>query len=343
MFSSEVQIVDIDGRHWHNWYHLLVPPRLLAEPRLAVIFLEEGVPIKAVFRGLGAIPIERISFSGTGRSQLATCASDLGAELLVVVETAVLPALLKEVESALRLADDYVAQALTIARALARRKGAGIWSDPPILELIPPLAYEPLQRTFDALIADNTAMMAYVLDDDGGEVHASLIAVKRRGHIDLVTTHLGLDDALTGEELADDWRKRYRHLVRLVGERYEKVSLGVFMTRAAWQRILLGPADQLGREINRRTVILDPAPAWLLGLLGSATMAAVAGRGARALARMLPVQARKMASNLASTAQSVMRESGAHPFALLGFDPIELWHQLRRMYQPVGPSSQSTR
>ena len=94
------------------------------------------------------------------------------------------------------------------------------------------------------------------------------------------------------------------------------------------------PMQQIGREINTRQVILDPAPAWLLGLLGSATMAAVAGRGARALARMLPRQARKVASNLANTAQSVMRESGAHPFALLGFDPIQLWDQVRALYQP---------
>jgi len=29
-----------------------------------------------------------------------------------------------------------------------------------------------------------------------------------------------------------------------------------------------------------------------------------------------------------------MKETGAHPFALLGFDPIELWLALRQYYAP---------
>jgi hypothetical protein len=30
-----------------------------------------------------------------------------------------------------------------------------------------------------------------------------------------------------------------------------------------------------------------------------------------------------------------MKDSGAHPFALLGFDPIELWARLRHHYKPA--------
>jgi hypothetical protein len=48
---------------------------------------------------------------------------------------------------------------------------------------------------------------------------------------------------------------------------------------------------------------------------------------------MLPRSARQMASDLAHSAQSAMRERGAHPFALLGFDPIELWLRVRHLYQ----------
>ncbi len=29
-----------------------------------------------------------------------------------------------------------------------------------------------------------------------------------------------------------------------------------------------------------------------------------------------------------------IKESGAHPFALLGFDPIELWSRLKHYYRP---------
>jgi hypothetical protein len=69
-------------------------------------------------------------------------------------------------------------------------------------------------------------------------------------------------------------------------------------------------------------------------LLGGASVAAVAGRGARALASFLPTAARERANAFAARAQTVMKESGAHPFGLLGFDPIELWASLKDFYRP---------
>ena len=28
MLATDIQLIDIDGRHWANWYELLMPPRL---------------------------------------------------------------------------------------------------------------------------------------------------------------------------------------------------------------------------------------------------------------------------------------------------------------------------
>jgi hypothetical protein len=327
--------VDIDGRHFGNWYRLLIPPRLRHERRFAVVFLDAGAPVKVVIRGQGAIPLDRVPFTGTDRPALARLARELDVVGMLVVEREVLVEIARSVERELHIADDFVAQALVFVREVERRRGAGIWSEPPLLELLPPVAYDPLQRTFDALIADRSSMLAYVFEDDGSDIHASAIAVKRRGHIDLVTTHQSLEREIRTSRLAHGWRREYRGLLKAVERCHEKPSLAIFLQRSAWQRIALGPPDQLGRELNQRNVILDPAPAWLLGLLGSATMAAVAGRGAKALARMLPRQARLLAAELATTAQSVIRDSGAHPFALLGFDPIELWHRMRELYRPL--------
>jgi hypothetical protein len=81
-------------------------------------------------------------------------------------------------------------------------------------------------------------------------------------------------------------------------------------------------------------VIIDPAPAWLLGLLGGAAVAAMANRAGRALASMLPQSTRDMANALKNRAQTAMKESGAHPFALLGFDPLELWARVKHHYRP---------
>jgi hypothetical protein len=49
---------------------------------------------------------------------------------------------------------------------------------------------------------------------------------------------------------------------------------------------------------------------------------------------MLPQSTRERASALASRARDAFKDSGAHPFALLGFDPLELWARLKHYYQP---------
>ena len=46
--------------------------------------------------------------------------------------------------------------------------------------------------------------------------------------------------------------------------------------------------------------------------------------------RFVPIKASCRASG------SAVRESGAHPFALLGFDPIALWMAVRDYYPPRG-------
>jgi hypothetical protein len=249
-----------------------------------------------------------------------------------VIDVHVTDALYDDVARALA-PGDLVAQGLTCLRVCKRYGGRGVWTHPAMLEVVPPVLYESLQRSFDMLVPDRSSMVVYVLEDDGSDVHASLIAVKRAGDIDLVTTHLGLEDALAGPALARSWRQRYRELLALVGERHAPASLAVFLERRTFERIVTGPSDQLAREVSARNVIIDPAPAWMLGLLGGATMAAFATRGAKALARMLPSPARRMAADLAQTAQSVIRDSGAHPFDLLGFDPVALWNDLRGLYQ----------
>nr|MBA3499258.1 hypothetical protein [Deltaproteobacteria bacterium] len=94
-----------------------------------------------------------------------------------------------------------------------------------------------------------------------------------------------------------------------------------------------GPSDQLARELNAKHVMIDPAPAWLLGLLGGAAVAAMAGRAASALASMLPQGARDRGRAIAGRAKDALQNSGASPFALLGFDPLELWSRVKHFYR----------
>jgi hypothetical protein len=340
VISAELELAHLDARHWRNGWRLLVPPRVLDAPRWALIVVE-GSPhrvISAVIAGpgapAGAIDPAELKLADLTPRALEACSKTLGVGSLVVIDRSLVAQLSAEIEGALSFDQDGVAQALVAWRALKKYAGRGVWTEPALLELLPAPAYEPLQRTFDLLVPDRSSVLAYVIEDDRQRIHTSIIAAKEAGDITRAATHRAIADLVSETALARDWEKGYKRVLAAVEERYAKPSVGIFLERSTLMRIVTGPSDQLARELNAKRVVIDPAPAWLLGLLGGAAVAAMAGRAANAIASFLPQTTRDRASALAQRAQTAMKESGAHPFALLGFDPIELWSQLRRHYRP---------
>lgn len=337
MLSPELELTDLDARHWRNWWRLLTPPHVLERPRWALAVLDEGKVIKLVIAGdgaRGAIDPQATPLPGLTSRALAAWAKDLGVGAVIAIERGVIAALSAEIESALRLDQDLMAQGLVALRALKRHAGTGVWTEPPLLELLPAPSFDPIQRTFDLLIPDHSAMVAYVIDDDRARIHASIIAVKDGGDVTRAATHRAIADLVPEASFARDWQKQTKRVLQAVEERFAKPSLALFLERQTLLDIVTGPSDQLARELNAKRVVIDPAPAWLLGLLGGAAVAAMAGRAANALASMLPQSARDRASAIANRARDAMMDSGAHPFALLGFDPIELWSRVKHHYRP---------
>ncbi len=328
MLSPELELADLDARHWNNWWRLLAPPRVLDRPRWALAILDEGRVIKLVIAGEGArgsIDPETVQLPVRGWAQ------KLGVGAVIAIERGVLGELSAEIEGALRMDMDLAAQGLVALRALKKRAGHGVWTEPPLLDVLPAPTIDPIQRTFDLLIPDRSALVAYVIEDDRSRVHSSIIAVKDGGDIVRAATHRAVDDLVPEVAFARDWHKGHPRLVTAVEERFAKPSVVMIAERKAVLDVMTGPSDQLAREINAKRVIVDPAPAWLLTLLGGAAVAAMAGRAATALASMLPQAARDRASAIASKARDVAMHSG--PFAALGFDPIELWSQLKQFYR----------
>ncbi len=339
MISPDVELHDLDARHWRNGWRLLVPPRVLDKPRWALVIID-GTPdkvLKVVIAGdggRGSIDPATAPLPGVTPTALETYAKQLGVSAVVVVDRRVIKELSSEIESALHVDQDGLAQSLVALRALKRHAGRGIWTEPTLLDVLPAPAFEPIQRTFDLLIPDRSALVAYVIEDDKSRVHTSIIAVKDDGDITRAATHRAIADLVPEATLARTWDSGYKRVLDAVEERFAKPSLALFLERGTLMKILTGPSDQLAREYNAKSVIIDPVPAWLLGLLGGAAVAAMAGRAGRALAAMLPQATRDRASAIVSRAQDAMKESGAHPFALLGFDPIELWSRLKHHYRP---------
>jgi len=333
VLARDLSLTEVDGRHWRNWWTLLVPPGVLEHPRWALAIVRSRDPLeveRVIVAGRGVVEAELRGLDPVSLRALARRV-DVGA--VIAIEVGALARFSAEVERAVSLDQDLVEQGLVAWRALKRMSGRGVWSEPHLLDLLPAPHFEPLQRTFDLLIPDDSALLAYVIEDDQRAIHASILARKRAGDIELASTHRMIEDLVPEAGFARDWRKQTRRVLAAVEERIARPSIGLFLERDTLLRVVTGPADQLARELTARNVILDPAPAWLLGLLGGATVAAVATRGARALASFLPQAARDRASALAQRAQTAMKDSGAHPFALLGFDPIELWASVKHFYK----------
>jgi hypothetical protein len=341
VLSRDIVLTELDPRHWSAWFELLVPQAIRDRPRWALAVIAGSPPrverlLVAGHDARGAVDPEQLCLPPT-QANLQACARKLGVGAILVVEAGVIRAVAAEVERSLFLDQDFAEHGISVWRALKQRSGKGVWSEPPLLDLLPAPSYDALQRTFDLLVPDDSALCAYVIEDDRASIAASVIAVKRRGDIATVATHRAIRDIVAETELARDWPTAYKRVIRSVADRYEKPCVGIFLERATFEKILLGPSDTLGRALNARRVIIDPAPTWLLGLLGGATVAALAQRGAVALAGLLPQTARDRAAGLADRARTAMKESGANPFAMLGFDPIELWLALRQFYGPRRP------
>lgn len=339
VISPELELHDLDARHWRNGWRLLVPPRVLDKPRWALVIVD-GTPdkvLKVIVAGhdaRGSIDPASAPLPGVSERALAAYAKQLEVGSVIVVDRQLIKQLSLEIESALRFDVDGIAQSLVALKALKKHAGKGIWTEPALLELLPAPAIDPIQRTFDLLIPDRSALVAYVIEDDRSRVHTSIIAVKDDGDIVRAAQHRAIADLVPEAKLALGWDKQYKRVLAAVEERFAKPSIALFIERATLMKVLTGPSDQLAREYNAKNVIIDPAPAWLLGLLGGAAVAAIAGRAGKALAAMLPQSTRDQARALANRAQDVLKESGAHPFALLGFDPIELWSRLKHHYRP---------
>ena len=333
MLRPAVDLHDLDGRHLAGWFELLLPPAGEGDGWAAVFLGPDGAPVHAVRSGAGAIPPDAVPYRGTSSGELDALARSLGVGLVAVVADRGVARIAAAMEARLAAGDDLPAQGIAALRALRGLAGEAYWLEPPLHELIPPLSPEAAQRTFELLLPGRSSLVAYVVDDAARRVHASAIAVVDTGAISLVTTHRGLEDALSEERLARAWRSDRRRVVELVAARYAPVAIGLFIERRAWRRILSGPADQLTRELAAGHVVIDPAPPWLRGLLGGAQVAAAATGAVRAMSRFVPGPARRAASDLAGAAQDRLRAAGAHPFALLGFDPIALWHRVRAYYR----------
>ena len=226
MISSELELSHLDARHWRNGWRLLVPPRVLDAPAWALVVVDRAPPnvISVVIAGKDARG--RLTspppLHAAGPETLAAYAKQLGVGSVIVIDQALIAQLSAEIEGALQFEADGVMQALHALKALKHHAGKGVWTEPPLLDLLPTPSYEPIQRTFDLLVPDRSALLAYVIEDDRARVHTSIIATKEGGDITRAATHRALADLVPESAFARDWPQQYKRVLAATEERFAK-------------------------------------------------------------------------------------------------------------------------
>ena len=86
MLAADIDLQSLDGEHWRNWMHLLVPPGVLHAPRFAVLIIDaHGMVLSAVISGQGAVPPSEVPFAGTSPPDLASLRESLEVGAVVVL------------------------------------------------------------------------------------------------------------------------------------------------------------------------------------------------------------------------------------------------------------------
>src|SRR5689334_14844418 len=90
VISPELELHDLDARHWRNGWRLLVPPRVLSKPRWALVIVD-GTPdhvLKVIVAGNGArgsIDPKSAPLHGVTPKALEAYALGLGVGSVIVV------------------------------------------------------------------------------------------------------------------------------------------------------------------------------------------------------------------------------------------------------------------
>ncbi|MCC6751618.1 MAG: hypothetical protein IT371_28460 [Deltaproteobacteria bacterium] len=339
MIAKELRIVDIDPQHLANLYRLVDPPggsdtmppgfldRLAPPPpgkekdalyqgrqRPVLAFTRRGQVLRVVQLGGGTLPATSLRSAAPTDLKAFRTAHNL--PLVVAVDVDELPGLLAQAQNKVRLDEDLVAQALSALRVLSDALGGAIHVEPRLWEALPIPPYELLQATFDRLLPDDRSFVFYVVDR--GRIWTSLIVRKRQGDIDLVTTHLSIAEQVPFSTIRQDAPK----IVAAVTKRFAPPHAAIFVPLGVWHQLLAGDRSIVARSMAARQTVIDPAPPWLLAIVGGGAVSEAATRSAQLVGKFL--SSTGIGGRLFSGGAEKLVQTMANPLEALGLDPWEL-------------------
>jgi hypothetical protein len=283
-----------------------------------VVVLVRGDRILRVFRlGGGCVPLGLLK--SVRREELKRFRKKHRVPFVVVVRVESIPTLWTELQQVMGSAeDDFLAQGLAALRLLRNAESDSLIFEPRLFGDLPIPTYDAVQRSFNQMLPDDKTLVFYLIDQ--GRVWTSLIARKRAGDIDLITTHQGIEKTIRW----DNYRTAAKEVLQEVGQRFAPPHVGLFLSLQVWSQFIHGDRSAIARAMATRKAIVDPAPAWLLALVGAAAFSDAANRSARLAGKLLSKT--PFSGVLLSEGAQRMMQRVANPLEALGLDP---WDMIR--------------
>jgi hypothetical protein len=259
VLTADVRFEGWTAQDWRRFLHLWQPRAALTpapdRPTGGLIVIHDGARIRKMLHTTTG----RVQSLGPWPVTLAHLAETHGASWAVAAHTGALDELMERFGARARRGDDLTTQALSllgIARDMLVEGAVDSW--PRRLRGVPPPTAAMVRRATDAVCADGHAILLGMFD--AGELWTSLVARRRGNGFDVIAGPDELRPAMG--LLSGDWRRDYRHLVRVVEDYYAPLSLGCFAEVPTFRGLQTdGRPGAWGRAVALRDVIVSPMPA----------------------------------------------------------------------------------
>ncbi|MBI4615905.1 MAG: hypothetical protein HY720_19970 [Planctomycetes bacterium] len=261
MISADIEVVDVDERHWRRLVELnRNGAARVARKSILLLVTDASRVVKAIHSRRGAIP----DYPPAVPSDLAALASREGADSVWVIERGALPELFRRADARWDPEKGYVETLLAFAKGFVELHDTRIRRHPPLS--IPAIDPERFGPAASWAIPDDRTFLFYVFDGPA-QVWTSLVLRKRAGEFDLLTTHETL--AREGFVLTD-WRNDVPRILSGIERKWGEPFAGLFLDRETLARVQEArkPGHELLAAIREGKALLSPYPMRLRMLLG---------------------------------------------------------------------------
>ncbi len=253
MLAEDVRFVDVDESHWRRLLDLVSDDfRHRTRKAILLLIVEGDRIVKAIHSRQGTLK----GYATVLTSNLEALAAREKVDVVWVVERGAIPELFGRADARWDPHRPYFDTLFDVARGFTEIYGDRIRRHPPLaLPTVPP---EHLGHAIEWAIPDDRTYLFYVFSDPK-TVWTSLVLRKRKGEVDLVTTH----DTLVRDGFAiTDWRADVPRLLAAIGRKWGSPFAGLFLDLPMLEQIRAAekPIHDLIRATQTGEVLLTPYP-----------------------------------------------------------------------------------